>query len=54
MHVYSNGPSENGIIGLEKGIRLGVNCALGRTLTGRERIPSVLNEMTVNNFYFYA
>jgi hypothetical protein len=24
MHVYSNGPSENGIIGLEKGIRLGV------------------------------
>ena len=25
MHVYSNGPSENGIIGLEKGIRLGVN-----------------------------
>ena len=25
MHVYSNGPSENGIIGLEKGISLGVN-----------------------------
>ena len=24
MHVYSNGPSENGIIGLEKGISLGV------------------------------